>query len=302
VKQKYIIIVIAAVVLITAACGTEQSAEKPLSAVELLDLGEKYLLEMNFEQALVQFLKVIEVEPMNPRGYTGAAEAYMGLDETDKAIAILQDGLRLIPENEEIQAMLDEIQQPETEEALSPSEIAEKEPWKLFENPLLADEVTLAGIPFWDCMLEDVQSYYPGGVYAYKDSEGVIRATEGWEVSFMEWDTSYDTHEIQYSTEGSHKYAGFHGTSEIRGIYMGMDMDEALTALGLSSDGIALVKEEGGAYFGMDENGCFHASINKYPSYEYCACFGYSVSDNKYMSFNVCINDGIVRLIEITLS
>lgn len=136
---------IAAVVFISAAVGmaayflsdkaeqpvnqpTEQPAEKPLSAAELLDLGEKYLLEMNYEQAIICFTQLIEVEPMNPRGYTGSAEAYMRLDETEKAIIVLQDGLRLIPGNADIQAMLDEIQQPEAVETLSPKEIAEKEP------------------------------------------------------------------------------------------------------------------------------------------------------------------------------
>jgi tetratricopeptide (TPR) repeat protein len=67
-----------------------------LSAAELLDLGEKYLLELNYEQALVQFLKVIEIEPMNPRGYTGAAEAYIGLGDTESAEAVLRQGLETV--------------------------------------------------------------------------------------------------------------------------------------------------------------------------------------------------------------
>ena len=66
-----------------------------MTAAELLDLGEKYLLDMNYEQALVQFLVVIEIEPMNPRGYTGAAEAYVGLDKKNEAIAVLQKGVQL---------------------------------------------------------------------------------------------------------------------------------------------------------------------------------------------------------------
>ncbi len=41
------------------------------SPAELLSLGEKYLSELDYEQALVQFLKVIEIEPMNERAYLG---------------------------------------------------------------------------------------------------------------------------------------------------------------------------------------------------------------------------------------
>lgn len=97
------------VLLITmlAACAKPLSN---LSAAELLDLGEKYLLEMNYEQALVQFLKVVEIEPMNPRGYTGAAEAYMGLGNIDKAESILKQGLVVIPGNTDITKMLEEIE------------------------------------------------------------------------------------------------------------------------------------------------------------------------------------------------
>ena len=86
---------------------------KPLTVNELLELGEKYLLDFDYEQALVQFLRVIEIEPMNTRGYTGAAEAYIGLGQIDEAIAILQDGLNTIPDNAEIQAMSDKVQSQE---------------------------------------------------------------------------------------------------------------------------------------------------------------------------------------------
>jgi tetratricopeptide (TPR) repeat protein len=68
-------------------------AAQSLSAAELLSLGEKYLLELDYEQAVVQFLNVIEIEPKNPRGYLGAAEVYIALDESDKAFNILRQGL-----------------------------------------------------------------------------------------------------------------------------------------------------------------------------------------------------------------
>jgi tetratricopeptide (TPR) repeat protein len=89
------------------------SCSKPLekmSAAELLDLGEKYLLEMDYEQAVVQFSKVIEIEPRNPDGYIGLAKAYAGLGKTEKAISVLEDGLKAIPENPELLMMFQEIQ------------------------------------------------------------------------------------------------------------------------------------------------------------------------------------------------
>jgi len=92
---------------IFASCG---KAELTLSIAEMLELGERYLLELNYEQALVQFLRVIEVEPMNQRGYTGAAEAYIGLGRVDDAEAVLRQGLRELPENASITTVLERLE------------------------------------------------------------------------------------------------------------------------------------------------------------------------------------------------
>jgi tetratricopeptide (TPR) repeat protein len=110
-KTRIVSTITAAVLLLTifASCAKPTA---PLTAAELLDLGEKYLLELDYELALVQFLAVIEIEPMNPRGYTGSAEAYIGLGDTDKAIAVLRQGLEQLPDDAELLAKLDELEIP----------------------------------------------------------------------------------------------------------------------------------------------------------------------------------------------
>ena len=78
------------------------SCVKPIekmSATELFDSGEKYLLEMNYEKALVYFDKLIEVEPRNPRSHTGASEAYIGLGDVPSAINALKLGLEEFPDD-----------------------------------------------------------------------------------------------------------------------------------------------------------------------------------------------------------
>ncbi|MDR3277843.1 MAG: tetratricopeptide repeat protein [Oscillospiraceae bacterium] len=80
------------------------SSDKPLTADELLDLGEKYLLDLDYEQAIVYFEQLVEVEPKNPRGYTGLAEAYEAQGETAKAERALKRGLRALPDDEELLA------------------------------------------------------------------------------------------------------------------------------------------------------------------------------------------------------
>ena len=102
--KKLIAILLCCVLLFgMAAC---QKPAPTQTAADLLDLGEKFLLELDYEQALVQFLKVIEIEPMNPRGYTGAAEAYIGLGDIENVKAILKQGLGALPDNTEIQRKL----------------------------------------------------------------------------------------------------------------------------------------------------------------------------------------------------
>ena len=114
-KKAISILIYAAVGLITII-GTVliltlvfNSVEQPATVWEILDLGEKHLRDLQYEQALEQFLKVIDIEPRNPRGYTGAAESYIGLERESDAIAILEFGLAVIGDSPSIRDMLDEI-------------------------------------------------------------------------------------------------------------------------------------------------------------------------------------------------
>jgi len=94
--------------LVLASCA-KPAPTTPLNTSELLDLGERYLLDLNYEQAVAQFLAVIEIEPMNARAYIGAAEAYLALGRTDDAIAVLERGLNAMGDNSAISAMLEQL-------------------------------------------------------------------------------------------------------------------------------------------------------------------------------------------------
>ena len=89
--KKIISTVLCVVLLMTilVSCGKAQK----ISAAEFLDLGEKYLAELNYEQAIVQFLGVIEVEPKNVRAYLGGADAYLHLDKQADAVNLLTVGV-----------------------------------------------------------------------------------------------------------------------------------------------------------------------------------------------------------------
>ena len=85
--------IIAAVILVLAAgigFGIYNSPSNRLS--RQLDLGQKYLEEMDYEQAKIAFEEAIAIDPKCAEAYLGAAGAYAGLEDYEGAAAILQKG------------------------------------------------------------------------------------------------------------------------------------------------------------------------------------------------------------------
>ncbi|MCD8107943.1 MAG: tetratricopeptide repeat protein [Oscillospiraceae bacterium] len=115
--KKLLAIILA--ILITLTTFTACAATDQALVSMYLNLGEKYLLDLDYEQAIVYFNKVIEVEPRNSRAYMGAAEAYVGLGDTESAINLLKTALEVFSDDEEVTIelleMLIEID-PETSE------------------------------------------------------------------------------------------------------------------------------------------------------------------------------------------
>lgn len=125
-KQKfrivlYIVIaaVIAAAVIFAAARGGMDSTSV---LNEKLELGQKYLVELDYSNAVLEFTDAIKIDPKNPDAYIGLAEAYIGTGDTEKAIEALERGYEETGD-ERIKKMLDELTgDSETEEVTLPAE------------------------------------------------------------------------------------------------------------------------------------------------------------------------------------
>ena len=89
-KKLLSLTLIAALLLTLAACGKPYA---PLPNPALV-LGEKYLIDLDYEQALLQFDQAIEIEPKNPRGYLGKADALLHLDRQPDAVQTLDTGAK----------------------------------------------------------------------------------------------------------------------------------------------------------------------------------------------------------------
>ena len=79
-----------------------------------IELAERYLNEQNYEQAIIEFQKVLEIEPMNVDAYLGLANVYEEMGDIDKATEILQEGLEKTGD-ERIQQRLDDLLKQEEE-------------------------------------------------------------------------------------------------------------------------------------------------------------------------------------------
>ncbi len=60
-------------------------ASKSRKAAQRLELGQKYLTEMNYTEAVAAFTQVIRLMPENIPAYLGRAEAYVGLEQYEEA-------------------------------------------------------------------------------------------------------------------------------------------------------------------------------------------------------------------------
>ena len=105
-KRKIIYItIVAAIVIIAALAIIFMPKTAPQTVTEMLSTAQKYLVEMDYERAIAEFNKVIELDPMNADAYLGLAEAYEKSGDIDKAIETLKNGFELTGD-ERLQARL----------------------------------------------------------------------------------------------------------------------------------------------------------------------------------------------------
>ena len=161
--KKLLSIILAAILTITMFTSCADTAEALTSVY--LNLGEKYLTDLDYEEAIVYFNKVIEVEPKNARAYLGSAEAYVAMGDIDSAIAILEQGIEVADDPTELEAMLAELLgegEAETDEEIITNEEGEIEPVAetklgildndMIRNPVYFEKSTITEIDFLDSL------------------------------------------------------------------------------------------------------------------------------------------------------
>ena len=76
---------------VVLATGCQESGSASLT--EQLELGQRYLEELDYESAIVAFQKAIEIDPKAMDAYVGLAEAHMALGNMEEALAAAEQGI-----------------------------------------------------------------------------------------------------------------------------------------------------------------------------------------------------------------
>ena len=74
--------------------GCRKSTEQQIT--EQLSLGQKYLEEANYEEAIIAFNKIIELDPLVAEAYMGIAQCYENQSDYEEALNILDEGVQVI--------------------------------------------------------------------------------------------------------------------------------------------------------------------------------------------------------------
>ncbi|MGN0408065.1 MAG: DUF6273 domain-containing protein [Bacteroides sp.] len=80
-----------------------------------IKLAEKYLTEMNYEQALIAYGEAIKIDPKCEQAYLAMADIYIKQGEAEKAVAILEEGQK----NIQTDAMTEKIEEAKKKAASS---------------------------------------------------------------------------------------------------------------------------------------------------------------------------------------
>ncbi len=142
-------VAIIAIALVAAlALLLPKSAEAGKLSAQL-DLGDKYLSELNYEQAVVAYQAAIEIDPKNVDAYLGLADAYIAQGEYEKAEEVLEDALDELSGDakDEVKDKLEEVRAAKGEAEAEPTVAPTKMPVESTPAPTKAPVVTNTPTP-----------------------------------------------------------------------------------------------------------------------------------------------------------
>lgn len=171
-KKPLIIIAAAVVIAGGGAAAAVTAVNYSNSPARLITLAQKFLDDADYEKAIIEFDRVLTVDPLNVDAYVGKAEALEALGRTDEAIKVLEQALEAVRDSagadelDRLQRLLDELNGAVVVESTAEvTDTAEAPETTEAEQPAQADEVYV---------LTSLYRDYGDGEYAseYYDEDG----------------------------------------------------------------------------------------------------------------------------------
>ncbi len=175
-KNKTRIVIGAAALLVLALViiAIRVSSSSPERRIrEQMDLGYKYLSELNYEQAVACFEAIIEIDPKNIDAYKGIVDVYRQSGDDEAALAAAQRAYEATGE-QAFRDLMDELTPAVPEEAPAPApEPAAEEP----AEPV-AEEADFGGLSGDPNEVVVEETYGPASLTIYGDCRVVITLTD----------------------------------------------------------------------------------------------------------------------------
>ena len=117
-KRVIAIIVGIVIALLAVIAGVIIFSNSPAQRLKKqLSLGERYLSELKYDEAVLAFEEALKIEPRTEAAYIGLANAYIGKEDYESALAAVERGIEAVGETEAFMALKEDI-----EEQLRPQE------------------------------------------------------------------------------------------------------------------------------------------------------------------------------------
>ncbi len=131
-KKPLIIIAAAVIIAGGATAATVTAVNYANSPSRLVSLAQKFLNDSDYERAIIEFDKVLAMDPLNVDAYIGKAEALAALGRSDEALEVLETALDMVggtatPEDiSRIRELIDSIKGPAPDTGTSEPVVTEE--------------------------------------------------------------------------------------------------------------------------------------------------------------------------------
>lgn len=88
------IVIILSVILMGLVGAVVYMNSDPVKVKKQIDLGNKYLDNLEYDEAIAAFNIAIDIDPMNAEAYYGLAKVYMETGDSEKALEVLEKGFK----------------------------------------------------------------------------------------------------------------------------------------------------------------------------------------------------------------